>query len=255
MDKEKLEQSLETIRQAYAGAIDSETPLFVNFSGGKDSSCVLLLAKMVAENNVEAIYMSSGIELPGTIEFVEQEAKKYDVKLHIVKPDEHYLGDFEFWVRKFGYFPACGYTFCSSRLKIRPARAYLRKLYGKKHMYRMNGVRKPESTRRTKMYKDALPIDKDGDLAGSFKVMPILEWTDDDVKEFLAENNVSIHKQYSEFGVSGCAYCPFYQVYIFQKILNVYPNIYDNIIKLEEELGQPAVKGHIFLGDIKKEMQ
>ena len=43
-------------------------------------------------------------------------------------------------------------------------------------MYRVNGVRKKESTRRRAIYKNKPPIRKDGDLAGSFIVQPI-KWS------------------------------------------------------------------------------
>lgn len=250
MDKEKLNKSLEIIKEANKGATEAETSLLVNFSGGKDSSAVLLLAKEVTDN-VELIYMSSGIELPGSIEFVQEEAKRLGLKIHITDPVRDYLGDFEHWVRHYGYFPACGYAFCSSRLKIRPSRRYLRSVFGRKPMYRLNGVRKSESTRRKKMYKETPAIRPDGDLAGSFIVQPIQEWTGQDVKDYLEEKNFVVQKQYSAFGVSGCAYCPFYQVDIFHRILAVYPDIYDNIIKLEDELGLPSVSGRKFMRDIK----
>lgn len=250
--EERVQTALNVMKEASERAKAAGTPLFLNFSGGRDSSCLLLLAQKVGAE-VEAIYMSSGLEIPGSIEFVKEQADKYNLKLHITDPVEDYYGDFNYWVKRFGYFPSHGYTYCSSRLKLRPSRAYLRKLYGHKEMYRVNGVRKKESTRRRAIYKNKPPIRKDGDLAGSFIVQPIQEWSSDDVDRFLAENNFEVMKAYDTFGVSGCAYCPFYQVSIYKKILKVYPNIYDKIIELEREIGKPSVIGNRFLGDIKEE--
>jgi 3'-phosphoadenosine 5'-phosphosulfate sulfotransferase (PAPS reductase)/FAD synthetase len=119
-------------------------------------------------------------------------------------------------------------------------------------MYRLNGVRQPESTRRKKMYKDTPFIIPDRDLSGSFMVFPILEWKGEDVKEYLKSKNVEIHKQYEEFGVSGCAYCPYYTEDIYHRILSVFPDIYDDIIKVEEEVGKPAVQRNVFLKDLKQ---
>lgn len=250
---EKIDTSLDIIEKVYNKSKEQEVPLFVNFSGGKDSSAVLLLAKEIAPKNTEAIYMTTRMELPGTIEFVQQEAKRLNVYLHITDPVIDYLGDFIYWARHFGYFPSFGYNYCNSRLKIRASRKYLRKLHGHKTMFRLNGVRQQESSRRKKMYAEKGFVVPDGDLAGSYIVYPILEWTGNDVKEYLALNNFESHKQYSAFGVSGCAYCPFYQVEIYQRILNVYPEIYDEIIKLEEELGKPSVSGNVFLKDLKRD--
>lgn len=252
--EEKIQTSLNIIEEAYVESQKQESPapLFVNFSGGKDSTAVLLLAKEVARDNVEAIYMSSGIEIPGTIEYVQKEAERYDIFLHVVDPVKHYLGDFAHWVRHYGYFPSFRYNFCSSRLKIRASRRYLRGIHGRKHMYRLNGVRQPESTRRQKMYKETPFILPDRDLSGSFMVFPILEWKGEDVKEYLKSKNIEVHKQYAEFGVSGCAYCPYYTEDIYHRILSVFPDIYDDIIKLEEEVGKPAVQRNVFLKDVKE---
>lgn len=250
--EERVEKALEVMREASERAKKAGTPLFLNFSGGRDSSCLLLLAQKVGAN-VEAIYMKSRLEIPGSIEFVKQQAEKLGLTLHITDPVDDYYGDFIYWVKRFGYFPSHGYTFCSSRLKIRPSRVYLRKIYGHAEMYRVNGVRRKESIRRRSIYKTTPPIRPDGDLKGSFMVQPIQEWSSDDVDRFLAENNFEVMKAYDNFGVSGCAYCPFYQPEIYKRIMEVYPNIYDEIIELEKELDKPSVIGNRFLGDIKEE--
>jgi hypothetical protein len=103
------------------------------------------------------------------------------------------------------------------------------------------------------MYKNKGFAVPDGDLSGSYIVYPILEWSGDDVKEYLKLHNFESHKQYSAFGVSGCAYCPFYQPEIYQRILNVYPDIYDSIIELETDIGKPAASGNLFLKNIKED--
>lgn len=252
MNQDTLNKSLEIMRDANKRAQESETPLFINFSGGKDSSCLILLAK---EANIytELIYMKSGLELPGCVEFVQEQANKFGLKLHITDPVRDYYGDFPTVVRKYGYFPSRGYTYCSSRLKLRPSRVYLRNLYGFKHVYRVNGVRKSESPRRAKMYADKPPIRPDPENSGHFLVEPLHDWTGQDVKDYLKENDFEVLELYKDFKVSGCAYCPFYQVEIYQRILNVYPNIYDGIIEVEKELGKPSVTGNRFLSEIKED--
>ena len=252
MNQEKIDNSLAIMQDASNRATEAGTPLFINFSGGKDSSVLILLAKQI-NASCELLYMASGLELPGTIDFVKRQAEKFDLKLHITDPVKDYYGDFPYWAKRFGYFPSFGYNYCSSRLKLRPSRAYLRKIYGFKNIYRVNGVRKSESGRRSKIYKDKEPIRKDWENSGHFLVEPILEWSGQDVADYLKENNFEVQKLYNEFGVSGCAYCPFYQKEIYYRILNVYPNIYDEIIEVEDKLGKPAVAGNIFLHQLKED--
>lgn len=250
MDKEKLDKSLEIIQEASDKANEAETPLFINFSGGKDSSCLILLAEQL-NIKTELIYMESRLELPGTIDFVKEQADRFGLKLHLIDPVKDYMGDFPYWVRRFNYFPGRQYTYCSSRLKLRPARKYLRNIYGRKHVYKVNGVRRSESSRRQKIYATKPVIRPDYEASGHFLVEPIRDWTGLDVVNYLEENNFEIQKLYENVGVSGCAYCPFYQVSIYQRILNLYPNIYDEIIEVEDEIGKPSVNGGIFLHQLR----
>lgn len=251
MNDELIENSLKIMKEAKGLAKEAGTPLFINFSGGKDSSVLILLAKEINLTNIELIYMISRLELPGTIDFVKEQAARFNLPLHMIDPVKDYMGDFPYWVRRFNYFPGRQYTYCSSRLKLRPARKYLRKLYGRKHVYKVNGVRRSESTRRQKIYASKPYIYPDYEASGHFLVEPIRDWKGADVVEYLKENNFEVQKLYEEVGVSGCAYCPFYQKSIYQRILNIYPKIYDEIIALEDEIGKPSVNGGIFLHQLR----
>lgn len=245
----KVERSMRIIREAVDRK--SGAPLIVNFSGGKDSSAVLLLA-MDATDDIELLYMESGLDLPGSVEFVQEQAKRWGFKLHMTNPVRDYKGDFAYWVRRFGYFPSFTYNFCSSRLKLRPARAYFRKLYGLTPIYKLSGVRLYESNRRAQIYKGDKDIQADWEHSGSFIVNPIRLWTDDDVRVFLKQHAFSINKNYKPFGVSGCYWCPFYEKAIYCRIMKVYPDIYDDIIALENELQKPSVAGNNWLGKMKE---
>jgi|WetSurSiteA1Bulk_404760.scaffolds.fasta_scaffold00380_5 3'-phosphoadenosine 5'-phosphosulfate sulfotransferase (PAPS reductase)/FAD synthetase len=251
MNQELLNNSLAIMQEASDKAKEAGTPLIINFSGGKDSSVLILLAKQIKLDDIELLYMISRLELPGTIDFVKEQAARFDLPLHMVDPVEDYMGDFPYWVRRFNYFPGRQYTYCSSRLKLRPARKYFRKIYGRKHVYKVNGVRRSESSRRQKIYATKPVIRPDYEASGHFLVEPIRDWKGTDVAEYLKENNFEVQKLYEEVGVSGCAYCPFYQSEIYQRILNIYPNIYDEIIQLEDEIKKPSVNGGIFLHQLR----
>lgn len=229
---------------------NSTEPLICNFSGGKDSATLLSLILEVTDD-VEALFMASGLDLPHSIEHVKKEIKNYDIPLHITDPVKHYQGDFAYWVKKFGYFPAIDYTWCSSRLKLRPARAYLRYLFGNTALFKLNGVRRFESSRRKKIYSTSRGfIIPDNEHSGSFVVMPLLNWKDADIQAYLTLKGITINQNYKTCGVSGCKYCPFYQPFFYHKINKVYPGIYDDIILIEKEIKKPSVVGNLFLEDI-----
>jgi len=245
----KVREAKKILKEA---AKKSEGPLFLNFSGGKDSCSLVSLASEITDN-LECIYMKSGIDLPGSVEFVEKQCETFGLKLHITDPVKDYMGDFRFWVlEKIGYFPAISYAWCSTRLKLRPERAYLRRIYGNTPLYKCTGVRRAESDRRKKIYKLKSSIEPDWEHSGSFMVHPLINWTDGDVKNYLKSVNFEINENYKPYGVSGCYYCPFYQPSIYMKILKGLPNIYDEIIEMEGILKKPSVNGNRFLGDIKR---
>ena len=256
-EKGHLQKTYEII--SYVRSL-TDLPLIVNFSGGKDSSA-LLLATLDVTENVEALYMDSGITLPHTLDFVKKQAKHLGIKLHISYPEESLLE----LVERFGYFPMIHKPFCSIYLKIRPARHYFRSVYGKQTLYKLVAVRKSESTRRSSMYDwkrrkakyypvvdEKFNIIRDDEHRGSFMVYPILHWTDQNVLDFLEKKKFKVEKDYEDFGVSGCYWCPFYQESIYRRVLEAYPNIYDEIIALEKRLGKPSVGGKKFLWQIKE---
>lgn len=217
--------------------------IVVNFSGGRDSLSVLLLTKELTEP--VAWYMRSGIELPGTIEFVKQICHNLDVELIFSDPKE-YQGDLYTLIERWGYFPTLQKPWCNGRLKIRPQRAKMRKLWGNDRVYKLTGIRKSESTRRLYRYSKGY-VEPDPEHSGSYMVHPILDWSKKDVAKFLAKKGMADHYGYKVCGVSGCFWCPFYQPSIILRIHQIFPGIYDKIIDLEKKLKKPSLQNHQFL--------
>jgi len=242
------------VRQAqeYIASLSGKGRLVVNFSGGKDSVTVLLLAMEVSEP--VAWFMDTNITLPGTVQYVQNICKKLGASLMISHPDD-YKGDFYVYVKKYRYFPCVSRPWCSIKLKIRPQRAKMRQLWGKETVFKLTGVRRAESLRRMAIYRRNKIMIKDPEHSGSFTVHPILNWTDEDVRQYLESQGIEHHKGYKQFGVSGCFYCPFYQRRIYERILKVYPTIYDKIIALEKEIGKPSVVNHQWLWQIKQAVE
>ncbi len=250
--EQKIEKSLSIIREANDGAIKAGTPLIINFSGEKNSLCILELTKMVTDNYI-GLYMSTELETPGLLDIIKEEAKRYNLPLHISFASTDYQGDLYYWVRKLGYFPRYGNIYCFSRLKFRPARAYLRKLFGLKKMYRITGMTKTKNKSRKLRYendKNYYPIKKDPEVSGSFIVEAIVDWEQEDMDRFLSERNIT-PLEYMPYSQSTCFYCPYYTDKIYEKVMESYPDIYDKIIDLEKEINAPAGGGNKYIGDIK----
>jgi len=197
--------------------------------------------------------MESTIDLPGIIDYAIAQAKRLNSVLYQSTPADYKeeYPTFEDWVRHRGYFPTINKPWCTSRLKIRPSRSYLRRIYGDTVFYKLTGVRRSESTRRARIYPASRIIYKDPEFAGSYIVNPILNWTDSDVATFLYKRDMlSNNPLYAKVGVSGCYWCPFYQEEIIIRIAREFPGIYQSLIDIEKELKKPACNNHKYLRSI-----
>jgi phosphoadenosine phosphosulfate reductase len=169
-----------------------EGPIEVCYSGGKDSDVILELAKM-AGINYRAIYKNTTIDPRGTMQHVRE------MGVEVVQPKENFLNI----VRRKG-MPSRFSRFCCEILKEYPIlpRAVL-------------GIRRDESRKRAERYKEPELCRV---YSGGTKVrqyLPILEWTNDDVKEFIEQRKIKCAPVYydenGEFDVNrrlGCVGCP-----------------------------------------------
>lgn len=186
--KKKVDQAIRLLR-----LIPTDKTIEVSYSGGKDSDVILELAKM-AGIPFEAIYKNTTIDPPGTIAHCKAKGVK------IVKPKNTFFQIIE----KHG-FPTRRARFCCSELK-----EY------KIHDYAIQGIRRSESRARSERYHEPQICRFYGSKKNHVSVfLPILEWTDEDVAEFIEERGIKCHPLYYDkdgnFDVKkrlGCMGCP-----------------------------------------------
>ena len=167
-------------------------PIELSYSGGKDSDVILELAKM-AGIPFEPIYKNTTIDPPGTLQHCRENG------VRIVQPKMSFLEI----VEKKG-MPSRFRRFCCSILK-----EY------KIHNRAIQGIRRSESIRRAKRYKEPEEC-RDYNSKESVRVyFPILEWTDDDVFMFIRQRGIKCAPIYYDadgtFHVErrlGCIGCP-----------------------------------------------
>ncbi len=185
LDK-KIQSSIRLLR-----ALDGLEPELA-YSGGKDSDVILALAQM-SGIKFHPIYKMTTIDPPGTLPHVISKG----VEIH--KPE---LSFFEV-VSKHG-MPNSNYRVCCSYLK-----EY--KILDKAIL----GIRKDESTKRKKRYKEfsQCRVYKNKDRVEQF--FPILNWSDDDIGTFVNHFGIQCAPLYYDedgnFDVTrrlGCMCCP-----------------------------------------------
>ena len=143
----------------------------ISYSGGKDSDVILELAKM-AGIPYRAIYKATTIDPPKTI------AHAREMGAEVVRPKKTFFQ----LVSEKG-FPSRFARFCCSALK-----EY--KICDRA----IQGIRRVESRKRAENYKEP-EVCRVYSAKEKVKVyLPILEWTDEDVAEFIKERNIKSYK-------------------------------------------------------------
>ena len=186
----ELEKKVERAIRLFQ-SIPQDGDIELSYSGGKDSDVILELAKM-AGIPYRAIYKATTIDPPGTI------AHAKEMGAEVIHPKKTFFQ----LVSKSG-FPSRFQRFCCSVLKEYKVcdRA-------------IQGIRRSESRKRAERYKEP-ELCRVYSAKEKVKVyLPILEWTDDDVAEFIKERNIKCHPLYyrgGQFDVTqrlGCMGCP-----------------------------------------------
>lgn len=177
--QKKIDQAihlLQSVQRGYDGQIE------IAYSGGKDSDVILQLAKE-AGINYRAIYKNTTIDPPGTIAHV----KKMGVEIRRPK-----ISFFQLVAKK--SLPSRFSRFCCAELK-----EY--KILDKCII----GVRKAESTKRASIYSEPTLCVYYGRAKTEAnhveEIFPILEWTNDDVRDFILDRHITLASIYYDGGV------------------------------------------------------
>lgn len=190
--QKKVEQAIKLIQSAGKIANEHGQPLEICYSGGKDSDVILELAKM---SGVEyrAIYKNTTIDPAGTI----AHAKRNGVE--VVQPSINFLN----LISKHG-LPNRWRRFCCGYLKEYKILDYA-----------VIGIRREESRARNERYKEPeqCRVYKNKDRQRQY--FPILNWSAQDVADFISDRKIQCHKLYydeqGKFHAErrlGCLCCP-----------------------------------------------
>ena len=187
--EKKINQAIRLLQSIPTDKGDIE----LSYSGGKDSDVILRLAQM-AGVKVRVIYKSTSIDPPGTIPHAIKNGAE------VIRPKKTF-----FQLVEQNGLPSRFARFCCKVLK-----EY------KICDIAIQGIRRSESRARNDRYKEpqiCRTYKNKNDRASIF--LPILEWTDEDVDEFIREQGIKCAPVYYDdegnFHVErrlGCLGCP-----------------------------------------------
>lgn len=173
---ERAIRLLQSVQKRYDGEIE------IAYSGGKDSDVILQLAKE-AGIRYRAIYKNTTIDPPGTLGHV----REMGVEILRAKVSFFHL------VAQQG-LPSRFYRFCCKKLK-----EY--KVLDKSVI----GVRKAESRKRDERYNEPTQCRYYGaktEKNHAELIYPILEWTDEDVRNFIIDRKLKLAPIYYNGGAN-----------------------------------------------------
>jgi 3'-phosphoadenosine 5'-phosphosulfate sulfotransferase (PAPS reductase)/FAD synthetase len=168
----------------------------VLWSGGKDSTAALLwVLDNIGHRNWNILYVEiTGNTHPLCTQYVVETAEKLGVsdRLVVVK-----TADFFELMDKWGPPLLHGYRWCLYQLKM--------KAFERAHSITVSGARREDSSIRRNL-RVVTVIRQTGKVA----VSPILEWSKEEVVQYIREHGLDLNPCYGLYGHSGnCMFCPY----------------------------------------------
>jgi DNA sulfur modification protein DndC len=184
-------------------------PWIIGFSGGKDSTVVAHLVfehllSLPASQRTRTVHIVSNdtlVESPLVISHVRTvmqeiqaaaEAFALPIQTQITRPDE----DQTFWVSVIGRgypSPNRNFRWCTDRMKIQPTSRYIKQQADTTgQVILLLGVRRSESSTRAgsvARYDNGERLNRHNDLVNCMVFRPIVEFSTEDVWDFLSENS------------------------------------------------------------------
>lgn len=221
----KIEHSIDIIRRSerLAMVMQPDNGFFIGFSSGKDSQVVLELCKM-AGVKFRAVYSPTTNDPADNVRFIKQ----HYPSVIFNKPKKSFLQ----LVKEKG-LPTMKRRFCCAIFKETPGVGNVV----------ITGVRRQESRKRSQ-YSEFKSFGKESKTLeemternfecvngkDKFMLHPILDWTENDVWEFIKTHNLPINPCYSTSKRIGCVICPFAPKHQLIKAKESYPKLYKALL-------------------------
>lgn len=199
--KRLVKDAVNTIRGIANQEEFRDSPVYVSFSGGKDSLTTLDLTRSAVKKPIKVFFANTGIEFPETVEFARRFCKENDIELIEVNVNEAFREN----LPSFGP-PAKDFRWCCKVCKLGPINSVIEECTrtGKKCLT-IDGKRRYESFMRSRIN----PKEENTFIPGQVSVFPIRNWRTIEVWLYIFYRKLEYNPLYDEgFERVGCWLCP-----------------------------------------------
>ncbi len=217
--KRLVKDAVNTIRGIASQKEFRDSPVYVSFSGGKDSLATLDLTRSAVKNRLKVFFVNTGIEFPETVEFVRSFCRENKIDLIEAGAGE------AFWenLPSFGP-PAKDFRWCCKVCKLAPINTVIEECAGMgKKCVTVEGKRKYESFARSKIAaKEENPF-----IPRQVSVFPIRNWRAIEVWLYIYYRKLEYNPLY-DFGFErvGCWLCPAELTAEYLRFKELHPDLY-----------------------------
>ena len=205
----------------------------VSFSGGKDSTALILWAKENLDD-FDTVWMDTGWEHPWTYKYVDYiDQELLDNKLIRLKSSK-YDGFEDMSIQK-KRVPSTKARFCTQKLKLEPLIDFFDTIRDEYEIHNFVGIRADESFARSKMKETTFDLD----YYGCWIQRPLLKWTAQDVFDIIKRHDIEPNPLY-KVGMNrvGCMPCIMNRHSDIRQIIERFPEVIDRVRRLEEKLNR-----------------
>lgn len=200
----------------------------VSFSGGKDSTAMLLMMIEKGYKIDEIIFLDTGVEFPEMYEHIEKVKAMIGRDITVLRNEK---GLFEYWLlehekQRGKYKGQKGYSWadhrarwCTKTLKVQVSNKYLKEKYKGHKVVLYQGIAVDEVKRLEK---------KSGSEIGSEVRYPLAEWnmTEADALQYCYDKGFDWGGLYTKFDRVSCFLCPLKSLKELKVIWKDFPNLW-----------------------------